>query len=93
MTNWELGNWGIAWRVLEFAMSSAIALQLTLVLGIVSLLPSCSIIKVPVETAGTVEGASVRVAEKAATTGVEVAGKAAGAVIEGKLPIPGKPGW
>lgn len=67
--------------------------RVLLLVGIILLLPSCFVIKVPVETAGAVVLATTRVAEKTATTGVEVAGKAAGAVLEGKLPLPGKTGW
>lgn len=69
-------------EVLEKAME--FWTRVLLLVGIILLLPSCFVIKVPVETAGAVV---------LATTGVEVAGKAAGAVLEGKLPLPGKTGW
>jgi len=58
-----------------------------------TLLPSCFLIKVPVEAAGKVVGAGARVAEKTAVTGVEVAGKAAGAVIDGQIPAPKARVW
>ncbi len=47
---------------------------------------SCVLVRVPVETAGTVVGSGARVAEKTAVTTVEVAGEAAEAAIDGRLP-------
>ena len=56
-------------------------------------LTSCFLIRVPVETAGTVVSSGARVAEKTAVTGVTVAGKAAGALIDGKVPTTNKSVW
>ncbi len=72
--------------VLERAMTPSRGLRLLAVLVSSALVSSCFLIKVPVETAGTVVTTGARVAEKTAVTGVQVAGKAAGAVIDGKVP-------
>jgi hypothetical protein len=69
--------------MLEKPMRSILGVRLAALLGVSSLLPSCCLVTVPVETAGTVVTSTVRVAEKTAITTVDVAGKAAGAVIDG----------
>ena len=54
---------------------------------------SCVLVRVPVETAGTVVESGARVAEKTAVTTEEVAGEAAEAAIEGRLPATDRSVW
>ena len=63
--------------MLETSMNQRRGMQLLAILVIVAVLPSCFLLRVPVETAGTVVTAGAHVAEKTATTTVDVAGKAA----------------
>ena len=79
--------------MLETAMTALRGLRLLTVPALCCFLTSCFLLRVPVETAGTVVCSSTRVAEKTAVTGVQVAGKAAGAVINGKIPATRKSVW
>ena len=89
----RIGGVGRKRKMLDAGMKLAEALRAGAIVGVLVMLPSCFLVKVPVETAGTVVGATVRVAEKTATTGVDVAGKAAEAAIEGRLPMTRKSIW
>lgn len=85
-------GWGRG-RVLETGMTVSRGVRLLTFLVPCFALSSCFLIRVPVETAGTVVSSGARVAEKTAVTGVQVAGKAAGAVIDGKVPTTNRSVW
>lgn len=59
---------------------------ITLLVGVALLSSSCFMVRVPVETAGTVVTSTAKVAEKTATTSVDLAGKAASKVMDGERP-------